>query len=60
MGAADRHPVGAVCLLCEELIDVDDTGTVNYVGQVTHYECMMRSVLGSVGHLRGSLFLLRW
>jgi hypothetical protein len=46
-------PVGAVCLLCEELIDEDDTGTINYVGQVTHYECMMRSVLGSVGHLRG-------
>ena len=45
-------PVGEQCLMCGEDIAEADTGTVNSVGQITHYECMMRAVVGSVAHLR--------
>jgi hypothetical protein len=42
-------PIGQACLLCEEAIAEDDIGTIR-AGQVIHYECQMRSVIGSVGH----------
>jgi hypothetical protein len=43
-------PVGAPCLLCDERIEEGDTGTINGFKQIIHYECGMRSVIGSVGH----------
>lgn len=46
-------PVGKPCLHCEEVIAAGDTGTVNGAGQITHYACSMRMVVGSVGHQRG-------
>ena len=46
-------PLGAQCILCEELIDEGDRGQINLVGQITHYECQMRVVVGSVGHQMG-------
>lgn len=46
-------PLGATCLLCEDLIDEGDVGSINTAGQVTHYECLMRMVVGTVGHQRG-------
>jgi hypothetical protein len=45
-------PVGERCTLCGEPIDAGDTGTINLLDQVIHYECQLRSVIGSVGHLR--------
>lgn len=46
-------PVGKPCILCEEPIAEGDIGTINFGGQITHYECSMRGVIGSVGHLNG-------
>jgi hypothetical protein len=46
-------PVGRICIPCEEPIGPDDMGTINFADQVNHHECLMRSVIGSVGHLRG-------
>lgn len=43
-------PIGKPCLHCEEAIVEGDIGTVNYGGQIMHYECGMRGVIGSVGH----------
>jgi hypothetical protein len=45
-------PVGEVCILCEEPVDAGDIGTINLLAQVTHYECQMREIIGSVGHLK--------
>ena len=45
-------PVGMPCILCEESVVDGDAGTINYGGQIVHYECGMRSVIGSVGHLQ--------
>lgn len=45
-------PVGTPCTLCEEPIAEGDMGLVQ--GEcVRHYECDMRSIIGSVGHLMG-------
>lgn len=49
-------PVGETCILCGEPIAEDDMGTINFVNQVSHHECLMRSVIGSVGHLKGNCF----
>lgn len=46
-------PVGRQCLHCQETIVEGDIGTINYGGQIMHYECGMRGVVGSVGHLMG-------
>ncbi len=46
-------PIGSACLHCKETIVEGDIGTVNYGGQIMHYECGMRGVIGSVGHLMG-------
>ena len=43
-------PVGRPCILCDELIVASDAGTVNRAGQISHYECSLRAVVGSVGH----------
>lgn len=43
-------PIDRLCILCEERVIEGDTGTINSYDQVTHYECMIRSVVGSVGH----------
>lgn len=43
-------PVGAACILCEEGIKEGDIGTINFAGQISHYECGLRSVVGSVAH----------
>ena len=43
-------PVGVPCVLCDEPVAEGDTGTINLSGQVTHYECHLRVVIGSVGH----------
>lgn len=46
-------PVGQMCVLCREPVADGDIGTINGVDQVAHYECSMRSVIGSVGHQMG-------
>lgn len=46
-------PVGKPCLHCQEPIAEGDTGTINFAGQIMHYECDLRGVIGSVGHLMG-------
>jgi hypothetical protein len=46
-------PVGQPCSWCEEPIGPLDMGTINFIGQATHYECQMRSLGGSVGHQLG-------
>jgi hypothetical protein len=43
-------PVGTPCIWCEEPIGALDMGTINAAGQVSHYECSIRSIAGSVGH----------
>lgn len=43
-------PIGEPCTWCEEAIGADDIGTINAAGQVTHYECGLRAVIGSLGH----------
>lgn len=45
-------PIGRTCLFCEEPFAQGDAGTISHLGQATHHECMMRQVIGSVGHLR--------
>ncbi len=58
-------PVGQPCLWCKEPIQEGDKGVVmpNVSGiaiaeakvslEPTHYECLMRQILGSVGHQKG-------
>jgi hypothetical protein len=46
-------PVGKVCFRCDEPITEGDIGTVNNSDQVEHYECLMRAIVGSVGHQNG-------
>lgn len=43
-------PVGEHCIFCREPIVATDSGTVNMAGQVSHYACQLRQVVGSVGH----------
>lgn len=43
-------PIGAPCVHCEERVVAGDVGTINGGGQVLHYECGLRQVIGSVGH----------
>ena len=43
-------PIGALCLHCEEAVKEGDLGTVDGSGRPTHYECLMRGAVGSVGH----------
>ena len=43
-------PLGKKCVLCEEVISFGDSGTINQLGQITHYECLLRTVIGSVAH----------
>jgi hypothetical protein len=46
-------PLGRTCILCREPILEGDIGTINGADQVSHYECTMRGVVGSVGHQMG-------
>lgn len=56
----DATPVGEICLWCEEEIEEGDRGVIQAVLKMTnefetrpqHLNCFLRSVLGSVGHLR--------
>lgn len=43
-------PVGAICELCHEAVKEGDIGHSSKHGGVTHYECLIRSAVGSVGH----------
>lgn len=46
-------PVHTSCLWCEEPIEAEDYGFVR--GEIAeHQECVLRQVVGSVGHLLGS------
>lgn len=47
-------PVGQPCRYCDEPIAEGDTGTINFAGQVMHYECSLRLVIGSIGHQKGT------
>lgn len=54
-------PVGVPCGHCDEPIGEGDTGTMMMYVDVSkaeskpvHYECTMRSVIGSVGHIEGT------
>ena len=49
-------PVGQPCIWCDEPIGALDMGTIDNGGSITHYECLMRSVLGSSGHQLGNCF----
>lgn len=42
-------PVGIPCLWCKEPIQEGDTGTLSRRDPL-HYECGLRSAVGSVGH----------
>lgn len=42
-------PVGIACDWCQEPAQEGDTGTV-IAGRVLHYECGLRSLIGSLGH----------
>lgn len=44
-------PIGEACA-CGEAIADGDVGSINRVGEVHHYECLMRALIGSVGHLK--------
>lgn len=48
-------PIGQICLLCIEPIDVGDCGTFTHLslGQLKpiHRECGLRQVLNGIGHL---------
>lgn len=46
-------PVGELCMLCQEPIAEGDCGTFQGAHPI-HYECQMRSVVGSVGHQMGT------
>ncbi len=46
-------PIGDHCVHCQEVIAEGDRGEVNFVGQVSHLECSIRSVVGGLNHLRG-------
>jgi hypothetical protein len=46
-------PIGQPCILCQESVVSGDIGTIDSQGMITHYECTMRSVVGSVGHQQG-------
>jgi hypothetical protein len=49
-------PIGEACLYCEESIEADDRGfLIPHWGETVteepwHQECLLRSVIGSVGH----------
>lgn len=43
-------PVGELCLWCYEAIAAGDMGTLNQFHQIHHYECLLRAMVGSVGH----------
>jgi hypothetical protein len=43
-------PLGLVCKGCGESITVGDAGTFDRDGRVIHYECHLRTIIGSVGH----------
>ena len=59
-------PVGDLCLDCEEPIEEGDVGTLMNCAERAptgafvifrrpiHYECSMRQIIGSVGHLMGT------
>ena len=53
-------PVGAACGFCEEPIEMGDRGvTIPYLGEPEttelpfHFECHIRSIVGSVAHQMG-------
>lgn len=46
-------PVGVACIHCSEQIAPADIGTVSPSGQVLHYECGLRAIVGSIGHQLG-------
>lgn len=47
-------PIGATCLLCEELVDENDRGiTMGRGTQIAHAECNLRAVTGNLAHLEG-------
>jgi hypothetical protein len=54
-------PVGEPCAYCEETIEAGDRGvTVPHIGETEavvekpyHFECHLRTVIGSVGHQMG-------
>jgi hypothetical protein len=59
-------PVGKPCAFCEEAIEMGDRGvTVPHIDErgvvekPYHFECHMRLVIGSVGHLQAAVLLLR-
>lgn len=45
-----KTPVGSPCVMCQEAVKEGDIGTINFAGQIIHYECGLRSVVGSVAH----------
>jgi len=46
-------PVGQRCILCDETVVDGDIGTISSSSQIAHYECQLRSVIGSVLHQQG-------
>ena len=43
-------PIGQKCLHCEEVIVQGEEGEIMLDGRPIHRECLVRSVMGSVGH----------
>jgi hypothetical protein len=46
-------PVGAYCFYCEESIVNGDDGIIDSGGNVLHYACFMRGLIGSINHQLG-------
>lgn len=45
-------PVGDICIHCEEPIEANDDGVIYANGPVTHLDCFIRQIVGSVAHIR--------
>lgn len=45
-------PVGVQCIHCDEEIEEGDRGIIYANGPVCHLNCFLRSIFGSVAHIR--------
>lgn len=44
-------PVGSLCFYCDEPLVAEDAGMQDGQGKPMHFNCFLRSVIGSVAHL---------
>lgn len=46
-------PTASACVWCDEPIVDGDDGLINWLGQISHTDCMLVQGLGGVNHQRG-------